>query len=140
MVAKLLGPVCKIIRIHADTVPAHKARAEVQEIPFRPRRFQHGLCVNPHPVENDGELVHKGNVNIPLGVFDHLGRFRHPDAPRPVHPGFYHKPVHPGDLLQRLPVHTGYDFYDGFQAVYLISRVDPLRRIADLKIHAALKP
>jgi hypothetical protein len=63
----------QVIRIDADAVPAHEAGVEGQEVPFRAGGLKHLHRVDPHPVEDQRELVHEPDVEIALRVLDDLG-------------------------------------------------------------------
>jgi hypothetical protein len=80
MIAQHLRLVRQVIGIDADAVPADKAGPEIEEIPFGPGGRQHRLGIDAHAVEDDRQLVDEGDVEIALGVLDHLGGFGHPDA------------------------------------------------------------
>ncbi|MNJ45304.1 hypothetical protein D3C77_403920 [compost metagenome] len=88
-------------------------------------------------MEYHGQFVHKGDIDIPLRILDHLGRFGYLDALCPVYSRFDYKLVYFGDNVQRFFIYTGYNLHDVFQPVNLISRVNPLGRIADFEIFPA---
>ena len=139
MIAELLRAIGQIIRINADAVSAHKSRTEIQEIPLRSRSFQNRLGINSHLMENNGQLIHKRNVDITLAVLNHLGCLRHLNGLSPVYSGIHNQLIHLCNGIQCLFVHTGYNLPDGIQAVHLVARIDSLRRITDLPVNAALK-
>ena len=64
-----------------------------QKIPFRPRRGEHVPGVDIERLKDQRQFVHEGNVEIALGVFNHLGRFGDPDRGRAMNAGFHHRPV-----------------------------------------------
>jgi len=80
VVAKLLGPLSEVVGIDSDAMPANEPRAERLEIPLGPGRFEDGIGINPHTMENHAELVDEGDVDIALGVLNDLGRFGNLDA------------------------------------------------------------
>jgi len=80
VVAHLLCFLREIIRIHAYTMAANQSGAEGKEVPFGARSFEHLEGVDAHAVEDFAELVHKGDVDVALRIFDHLGGFGHLDA------------------------------------------------------------
>ena len=80
VVADLLGFVGQVVGVHADAVAAHQAGAERQEVPFGAGGFQHFLGVDAHAAEDHRQLVDQGDVEVTLGVFDHLGGFGHFDG------------------------------------------------------------
>ena len=139
MVAQHLRLVGEVIGVDTDTVAADQARLELQEIPLGARRLKDGLCIDTHLVEDDGELVHEGDVDVPLGVLDDLGGLRNLDGLCAMNTGSDHKLVNLCHDVQCLLVHTGDDLGDGLKTVHLVARVDALRRVADLEIFAADK-
>ena len=139
MVSKLFRFIGQIVRIHADAVSSHQPRKKFQEIPFSSRRFQYGLCINPHFIKDNGQLVHKGNIDVPLAVFNDFGRFCHFDGRSSVDACFHHQFINAGCFFQCFLVHAGYNFGNGFQAVHLIAGIDTFRRISDFKVSAAYK-
>lgn len=72
MIAKLLSLVGKVVRVDANAMAADKAGLEAQRVPLGIHTFDDLGCVNSHTVKNHGKLVHKRNVNIPLGVLNDL--------------------------------------------------------------------
>ena len=50
------------------------------------------------------QLVHQGDVEVPLGVLDDLGGFRLLDGGGAVHPGLHHGFVQGGHALQGICV------------------------------------
>ena len=119
---------------------SYQAREKFQEIPLCPCRFQHCLRIDSHFMKNNGQFIHKCNVNIPLAVFDHLCRFGYFDGFRTVDSGLHHEFIYLCHRIQRLLVHPGHDLGNRLQPVYFVPGIDPFRRIADLEIHAAFQP
>ena len=139
VVAQHLRLVRQVVRVDADAVAADEPRPEVQEVPFRSRGLQHGFRVYPHAVEDDGQLVHERDVDVPLRVLDDLRGLRDLDAGRAVHARLHDEFVHFRHRVQRLRVHAGDDLLNIFQTVQLVAGVDPLGGVADLEVHAALQ-
>ena len=139
VVAQLLGAVDKIVGIHADAVAAHEARVEAQRVPLGVHRADDGLRVDAHLVKGHGDLVHEGDVDVALGVFDDLGRLGDEDVLGAVDARLDDQAVGVGDDVQALRVHAGDDLADRVQAVHLVAGVDALGRVADLEVHAALE-
>ena len=83
MVADLLRLVGQVVRIDADAVAADQAGAERQEVPLGAGRLQHFQGVDAELVEQDRQVVDQGDVEVALGVLDHLGRFGDLDASWP---------------------------------------------------------
>ena len=73
VVAEHVGLVRQVIGIDADAMAADQTRLELQEVPLRSRGFKHLSGVEADPVEDDRQLIHQGDVQIALRVFDHLG-------------------------------------------------------------------
>ena len=63
-----------------NAVAAYQSGFELEEVPLGTSGFKYILRIDAHPVEYLGQLVHEGNVDIALGVLDHLGGFGHLDA------------------------------------------------------------
>ena len=80
IVPYLLCLMCQVVRVNTNAVPSDKPRTEWQEVPLGTGGFKYGFCVDAEFVEDDGKFIHKGNVNVALGVFDDLCRFCHLDA------------------------------------------------------------
>ena len=47
----------------------------------------HEARLDPQPVENDREFVHQRDIQVALGILDHLGRLGYPDAAGRVRAG-----------------------------------------------------
>ena len=102
VVADHLGLVRQVVRVDADAVAAHQARAERQEVPLRAGGLQHFQRVDADLVEDDGQLVHQRDVQVALGVLDDLGGLGHLDAGGAVHAGLDDRFVQRGDAVQGL--------------------------------------
>ena len=99
----------QVVGIYSDTVTAHQTRGKLHKIPFGACGFENGLCVNTHPVKHNRQLIHKGDVNIPLTVLNNLSRLSYPDALCPVHTGLYYHAVNLRHCIQSFSVHAGYN-------------------------------
>ena len=73
VVAHFLGLVGDVERIDADAVAAHQAGLEGQEVPLGAGRLEHVARVDAQPVGDQGDLVDQGDVDVALGVLQHLG-------------------------------------------------------------------
>ena len=102
MVARLLGAIGQVIGIDADAVAADQTGLKRQEIPFGAGRRQHVAGVDVERLENQRQLVHERDVEVALGVFDHLGRFGDLDRGRAVDAGRDHRSVDLGDDVEGL--------------------------------------
>ena len=132
MVADLLRLVRQVIRVNADAVTTHQARPERQEIPLGAGSLQHLGGVDAQAIEDQREFVHQRDVEVALGVLDHLGRLGDADAAGAVgaRDGGV-KGVHVGRRLGHGP---GGDLGHRLQAVLAVAGVDALRAVADEEI------
>ena len=102
MVACLLGAKRQIIRIDPDAVAADQAGLEIQEIPFGPRRCQHVAGIDIERPKDQRQFVHESDVEVTLGVFDHLRRFGDLDRGCAVDAGLDDRSVDVGHDAERL--------------------------------------
>ena len=130
----------QVVGIDADAVSADESRREGQEIPLGAGCGEHVPGVDAQTGENEGKLVHQRDVEVALGVLDHLGCFRHPDVRGPVDPRRDHGLVDAGDDVERRLVRCGHDLRDPGEGVLPIAGIDPLRRITDRKVRPAREP
>ena len=77
-----------------------------------------------HAVEDDRELVHQGDVQIALGVLDHLGGFGDLDARGAVDARVDDGAVGGGDALERRGVLARHDLHDALERVLGVAGVD----------------
>ena len=87
VVADRLRFVREVVGIDADAVAANEAGTKRQEIPLGAGRLQHRFGVEAHAVEDNRKLVDQRDIEVALGVLDHLGGFSHFDAGGFVRPG-----------------------------------------------------
>ena len=87
-------------------------------------------------MEDRRQLVHEGDVEIALGVLDHLGGLRHLDRRRAMDAGGDHRAVDVGDDVERPGILARDDLGDGLEAMQLVAGIDALGRIADGEIAA----
>ena len=139
MIADHFRLVGQIVGIDADAMAADQARTERQEIPLGAGRFQHFQRVDADFVENDGKFVHQRDIQITLGVFDHLGRFRDLDAGRAVDACGDDRFIQLGNQFQGVGIVAGHHLGDGRQGAFLVARIDTLRREADVEIFFPLQ-
>ncbi len=130
VVAQHLGLVRQVIRVHTNAVAAHQPGAKRQKVPLGACGFQHFSRVQTHHVEDDGQLVHQRNVQVALGVFDHLGGLGHFQVGHTVHAGCHHLFVECRHPRQGLGGVTRHHFHGVAQGVLLVARVDALGRVA----------
>ena len=122
MIAGLLGAIGQVIRIDSDAVTADQPRLKRQEIPFRARGREHVASIDLERLKDQRQLVHKGDVEIALGVFDHLGRLGNLDRGRAMNAGFYDRTVDIGDDVERLRILRRNHLHDRLEAVLLVAR------------------
>lgn len=118
----LLG---QVIGVNADTMPAHETGREVQEVPLGACRCQHIPRGDVDPLEDQGELVHQGDVEIPLGVLDHLGGLGHLDRGRDMQACLDDFAVGLGEARQGGGVLSRDHFRDALQTMRLVAGIDP---------------
>ena len=135
MIPKRFCLIGQIIRIYADTVSSDKSRSKFQEIPFGSCRLQYRLGIDAHLIKDHGQFIHKSNIDISLAVLNYLGSLCHLDRLCTVYPGFHNQFINLRYGIQCFFIHAGYNLRNGFKAVNLISRINTLRGISDLKIH-----
>ena len=93
VVAEQLRLVRQVVRVDADAVAADQPRAEAEEVPLGAGRLEHLDRVEAHLLEDDGELVDEGDVDVALRVLDHLGGLGHLDRGGAEHAGGDHRAV-----------------------------------------------
>ena len=134
VVADLLRLVRQVVRIDADAVATNQPRSKGQEVPFCARRQQHILGVDAEAMEDQRQFVDEGDVQITLGIFDHLRRLGDTNAGRPV--------CTRGDDRGIELIHIGGSSFGGTrrnlgdtgQAVQLVAGVDPFRAVAGKEV------
>jgi len=139
VVADGLGFVGKVVRINTDTMSAHKPGTEWQEIPFGACGLQHGLGVDTHFIEDEGEFVDQRDIDVALGVLDDLGRFRNLDAGCFVGTDGDDLVVDRIDQIGHFRRGTCCHFFDSSDAMLLVARVDTLRAVAGVEILVELE-
>lgn len=130
VVAHLLGFMREVIRVHANAVAADHAGAKRQKVPFAACGFEHVERVNAQALENHREFVHQRNVQVALGVFNHLGGFGHFEAGRLVRAGGDDAEVKRIHGVGHLGRAAAGDFLDFGEGVDLVAGVDALGAVA----------
>ena len=74
------GLVGEVVGVDADAVPADQAGAEGQEVPLAAGGLQDLQGVDAELAEDHRQFVHQGDVEVALGVLDHLGGLGDADA------------------------------------------------------------
>ena len=85
------------------------------------------------------DLVHEGDVDVALGVLDHLGRFGGLDRGGAEDPAAGHRAVDLGELLERPRRLAGDHLGDLVDRMLAVARIDPLGGVAEEEIAAALE-
>jgi hypothetical protein len=134
VISRLLRPIRQIIRVDANAVPAHRPGPEFEKVPFGGGCGQHVSRINPELVEDGGEFVHEGDIEIALRVLDDLYRFRDFDRWCLVQPGGDHRAINRRDDVKRTRVLPGNDLGDGLETMRLVAGLDTFQRIADGEI------
>ena len=136
MVAQPLGLGGQVVGVDADAVAADQSRRERQEIPLGRGCRQHVGGADAETVADQGELVHQRDVEIALGVLEHLRGLGHPDRRRPMQPRGDDRAVHRLDARER-PLAVRRDHLgDRLQPVRRVARIDALRRVAEVEVAA----
>lgn len=140
VVSKLLRLIGEVVGIDADAVAADEARPEAEGVPLGVHTVDHLGGVDAHAVEDHGELVHEGDVDVTLGVLDDLDRLGGLDGGDGVGACRDHDVIDVLYLLEGLDIHAGDDLSDGRERVHAVTGIDALRRVADLEVHATFEP
>ncbi len=139
VVTQLFGFVRQVIRVHANTVAANHAGPEGQEIPLAACGFKHFKGIDADALEDDGELIDEGDVQVALAVFNHFCGFGHFDAAGFPCAGFDNAVVQGINFVGHFGRATACDFADSGEGVDLIARVDSLRAVAAEKVFVELE-
>ena len=134
MVAEALGLVGEVVGVHADAVAADQAWAVLEKVPLGSGCFEHVAGVDSEAVKNEGELVHKRDVDVALRVFNCLGGFGHFDAWRKVGSGFDDAAVNAVYEFGRLGSASAGNLFNRFKRVDFVAGIDALRAVAAVKI------
>ena len=89
--------------------------------------------------EDLGDLVHEGDVDVALGVLDHLGGLGGLDRGGAEHAGAGHRAVDRGEPVGHRLVLAGDDLDDPVDRMLAVARIDPLGRVAEEEVAAALQ-
>ena len=115
-------------------MPANKTRREFQEVPFRPRRFKHIAGINAGPIKDQRQFIHQRNVQITLGVFNHLGGLGGLDGWRLVDACRDNAAIDISDDIKGCLILARNHLGDGGKAVFTVARINAFGRIANRKI------
>ena len=115
-------------------MPADQAGAKGQEVPFAAGGLQDFKGVDAKPLEDEGEFVHERDVEVALGVLDHLGGLGDLDGTGFVGAGGDDAAVEGIDEVGDFRGGAGGDLFDGGQAVLLVAGVDALGAVAGVEV------
>lgn len=139
MVADGLGFMGQVVGVNADAVTADQAWTEWQEVPFGTGSLQDSLGVDTHFVEDHCQFVDQRDIQIALGVFNHLGCFSYFDAAGFVGAGDDDFVVQRIYQVRHLGSRTGGDFLDVGNAVFFVAGVDALGTVAGKEVHVVFQ-
>ena len=139
VVADFLCLVGEVVRVHADAVAADEAGAERQEVPLGAGGFEDIEGIDAKAVEDQRQFVHQGNVEVALGVLDHLGGFGDLDGTGFVGAGGNDAAIQGIDEVRNLGSGAGSDLLDGGQAVLFVAGVDALWAVAGKEVAVELE-
>ena len=98
---------------------------------MKPRKFhgcgEHLLSIDFQSVEDRRELVHQGDVEVPLRILDDLGSLRGLDVRRAVNTRGQHAAVDIGHHIEGMIVLCGYNLPNRFKPVVLVAWIDSFR-------------
>lgn len=137
MIAELLRLGRQVVRIDADAVAAHQAGRELEKVPLGAGGCQHFRGADADQIADLRHFVHQRDVDVALGVLQHLRRLGDLDGGGAVHAGVDDLLVYAGNDLQRFLVLAGHDLDDLLQRMLAVARIDPLGAVAQLEIDAA---
>ena len=101
VIAGFLGAVGQIIRVDADAVTADETRLVIAGNSIGRRGGEHVAGVDAELMKDRRQFVHERDVEIALGVLDHLGGFRDLDRRRAMNAGGDNRTVDVGDDVER---------------------------------------
>ena len=137
MIAQFLCLINEIVRVYANAMAAHQSGLESQRIPLGIHSLQHFIGVDVHQVERNGQFIHKGNIDISLGIFHQLSRFGHQDGRHWIDASFNDCAIHLLHCSQRFLIHSRDNFHNVFQGMDFVSWIDSFWRITDFEIRPA---
>src|SRR5690606_3911458 len=126
VIANGLGLVRQIVRINANAMSAHQARAEWQEVPLGSCRFEYRLSIDAQTIEYKGKFVNECDIDVALGIFDDLGSLSHPDGRRLMRACGNDLTIKLVDQFGHFRGGTRRHLLDGGHAVQLVAWIDTL--------------
>ena len=139
MIAQLLGLIGEVVGVNTNAVAAYQTGTEAQSIPLGIHAVHHFVGIDAHAVKHHGQLIHEGNVDVPLAVLHYLDGLGSFDGGNGVSTHLDDLIIDMLDLVQGICIHTGDDLADVLQTMHLIAGVDTLGRVAHLEVHTALQ-
>ena len=133
MVANRLCLIRQIVGVDTNTVASDQAGPEREKIPFAACCFQNIKRINTQPVKNHRQFIHKRNIKISLRIFNNLGGFSNFNSGRPMSARRHYPAIESGYFVECFRCVPGNNFDDCFQAMLLVSRVNALGRVANIK-------
>ena len=133
-VAEFAGAVGEIIGIDPDAVAADEAGLERQEVPLGAGGLQHVPGTEAELGEDLRDLVDEGDVDVALGVLDHLGRLRRLDRCSAEDPPAVHRAIQVGKERAGLRILARDDLDDAIDGMLAVARIDPLRAVAEAEM------
>ena len=114
----------QVERVHPDAVPADQPRREIQEVPLGAGGLEHVVDGQAHFLEDGRHFVDEGDVDIALGVFDHLGRLGGADVPGDEDAARGDPAIQPGQGFGDLRRLSGDHLGDAVHRVFPVAGVD----------------
>ena len=118
---------------------ADHAGAEREKVPLAASGLKHLQGVDANPLEDNGEFVNKGDVEVALAVFNHLGSLGHFDAAGFPGAGPDDAAVKSVNLVGHFGCAATGDLTDGGECVDFVAGIDALGTVAAEKICVEFK-
>ena len=135
-VSEFHGFVEEVVGVHTDAVAADESGVEFEKIPFGTGGFDDFVGIDAHPVEDDGQFVHQGDIEVSLGIFDDFGGLCHFDAGGFIYAGLDDFAVCFGDIVEGDGVAAGDDFEDFGQGAGFVAWVYTFWGVTDFEVIA----
>ena len=131
--ANRLCLVRQIVGVDTNTVASNQTRPKREKIPFGACCLQNIKRINTQAVKNHRQFIHERNIKISLCVFNNLGRFSNFNRCRSMRARCHYLAIEPGYFIKRFRCIPGNHFDDCFQTMLLVSRINTLGRVANIK-------
>src|SRR5690606_26268953 len=129
----------QVVGINTDAVAAHQPRCELQEVPFGAGGLQNLRGANADEIADLRHLVHQGDIDIALRVFQNFRRLGHLDRRGAVHARIDDLLIHAGNDLERLRILARDNLDDILERVLAVAGIDAFRAIAKFEVNAAMQ-